>query len=131
MIEFKNPIKMSKVRKMTNLQFHWSWGLSYYLIRRWNMSSLCITSLKHVIIILNVSLHIKILILNSIGGWNHSRFPMVHEGWKGHWLEGGIFTIFVKQRDQGQVRVMEIWKKKNFLFFIFLKKRKMSVKNEK
>jgi hypothetical protein len=26
---------------------------------------------------------------------------------------------------------MEIWKKKNFLFFIFLKKRKMSVKNEK
>jgi len=52
------------------LQFHWSWGLSSYLISEGNL--------------LNISLGLGILILNPIGEKNPSRFSLVHEGWGGH-----------------------------------------------
>jgi len=40
----------------------------------------------------SVPLGTKIIILNIIEGWNHHQIPLVHEGKKGLWLEGRIFT---------------------------------------
>jgi hypothetical protein len=69
----KTPSRRLRWGKGWVFQFHWSW-LSSYLISEWNF--------------LNVSLGIRILILNSIGEKNHSRFSLVHEGWASHWLKG-------------------------------------------
>ncbi len=49
----RTPSRCPRWRKGWVIQFHWSWGLSSYLIGEWNL--------------LSVSLGIKILILNSIG----------------------------------------------------------------
>jgi hypothetical protein len=40
----------------------------------------------------SVPLGTKIIILNIIKGWNHHKIPLIHEGRKGLWLEGRIFT---------------------------------------
>jgi hypothetical protein len=42
----------------------------------------------------NVPMGTRILILNIIGGWNHHKIPLVHEGRKGFWLEGKISINF-------------------------------------
>ncbi len=42
----------------------------------------------------NVSLGTKKFILNSIKRSNHPSFPLVHEGWGGHWLGGRSSTNF-------------------------------------
>jgi len=67
MIELKDHIKISKVRKrmsppipLVMRDYH------PILIRGWKF--------------FNVLLSIRIFILNFIGGSNNSRFPLVHEG---------------------------------------------------
>ncbi len=92
MMEFKDPIKMSKIRERMNPPFHWSWGLSSYLIGEWNFP--------------RVSLGIRILILISIREKNHSQFSLVHEGWGGHWLVWRI-SNFHWTRKQAQGGVLE------------------------
>ncbi len=82
----RTSLKCPRWGKGCVLQFHCSWGLSSYLIGEWNL--------------FNVSLGIKILILNFIGEKNHSRFSLVHEGRGGHWLEGRICKLSLDKENK-------------------------------
>jgi len=109
MIKLKDPIKMSKVGKKTNPPI--PFGHEDYhpiLIRGWKP--------------LSVSLGIRILILNSIRGSNYSRFPLIHEGWRGHWLEGRTFTTSIGQGKQTQRRVMGSFGVGESFYLVFLGK---------
>ncbi len=106
----RTPSKCPKYWKWCVLQFHWSWGLSSYLIGEWNFPC--------------GSLGIRIFIIISIGEKNHSWFSLVHEGWGGHWLVGKI-SNFHWTRKQAQGGVLEGYQGgKEYLVFFWGKQRR-------